>query len=543
MIATNKNFINNNVEDKKMELANGKLECQKCGSIVAKSSWSRHLKTKKHLGENLIVKTSSKHVAMRATTNTIRVTKITAVGLEEVRKFEREKKRKQRANIKAGIAPKSKRTPEERPENKHDALIDDFKDLQKEIVEIKDPKERLEVASVAREVFSEVAQGKKSMPQAKKVIHQKVKQIQVQRNDKIDLMKFIHSLDKTNLMNPSYAPTSTKTLLRYMEAIGRIYDRMPVNKKKKAFLDTLDFDWFEDGENTKKVIKFIEEENTKAQTAGSKRNTFNAFNSILARIDGHDTLQKVFNQMLIKWSRIVSKDRGKNILSDREKKNYMTWGAVTAYKNKDKSWTDEARLLYTLYTAMPPRRNKDYSHMKYIKGGTLADVKKLDPEFNYIFADDYYVPVAIVFNNYKTKKVYGQFIVHLDQKEEREFSKHFRFGEIKTAIQNWVKSAEKEEKKSISGELVFPNNKGTIYKQFTGWVNFLFRKTKKKVSANILRHSFITSYLKNNKEASDNTIKKYAKMMGNSTIMFRSYRRLDAPPDDDEDDEENDEDE
>jgi hypothetical protein len=525
MIATNEKIINNNVEDKKMELANGKLECQKCGSIVAKSSWSRHLRTAKHQGDNLIVKTSSKHAAMRANTNKIREHKITEVGLEAVRQFERIKKQKQRANIKAGIAPKSKRTPEqqalsEQPENKTDAVIDDFNQAAKEYAKIADPKERSQIADIVREARSAVASGKRSLPEAKKIIQAKVKQVQVLKNAELDKEQLIDSLDRRNMKYPGGELIERKTLTKYLNNIGRIYDRMPDNKKKKAFLISLDFDWIKN--SVKQVIDFIE--NDLNAMAGTKRNTFNAFSSFLSRLPGYDTLAKLFQHMLIKWTKVVSEKQGENKLSDREKPNYMTWSDILKFT--DPHWNEEAKLLYKLYTAMPPRRNEDYSHMKYVKGKSLGAVQEMDKQYNYMVVNDHKKPIALVFNFYKTRKVYHQQTIDLQRKVQGKHKKYFRFNEIITAINNMVKTS----KPTItSGELVFPSARGGVVAQFgASWVNLVFKKTGKVIGVDILRHSFITDFLDKNPRASNNEIKIFSDSMSNSIEMFRGYRKLDV---------------
>jgi hypothetical protein len=161
--------------------------------------------------------------------------------------------------------------------------------------------------------------------------------------------------------------------------------------------------------------------------------------------------------------------------------------------------------------------------MKYIKGKSVPAVKELDKFYNYIVVNKHNNPIALVINNYKTKKVYKTYTVDLTL---GDLKPHFRFSEIRTAIKAFAKATGIK-----STELVFPNTKGDIYQQFTPYVNFLFKSTGKRISVNLLRHSFITEFLAKNPKVSDNTIKKMSHSMGNSIEMFRSYRRIDAPVD------------
>jgi hypothetical protein len=319
------------------------------------------------------------------------------------------------------------------------------------------------------------------------------------------------------LKYPNGIPVESKTLEGYLKKIGNIYKRM-----NNEDWDCNNFDWLK---KTDKVIDFLEDDD---RSPGTKQNNFNAIYSILRRIEGYDNIVGTYKEVLGKWTNTVKHGRGTNLLSDREQVSFMPWNKIVKFN--DTSWTEEARLLFKLYTAIPPRRNKDYSHMKYIKGKSVPAVMELDKFYNYIVVNKNGNPIALVINNYKTKKVYKTYTVDLTL---GDLKPHFRFSEIRTAIKKFAKATGIN-----SNELVFPNTKGDIYQQFTPYVNFLFKSTGKRISVNILRHSFITEFLAKNPLVNDNTIKKMSHSMGNSIEMFRNYRRIDAPVDESDGDDE-----
>ena len=127
-----------NQKDNGYSLTEGsKIVCKTCGSILSKTSWSSHIKTKKHLGEP-VIKQGEKYQKMRLTTSTIRQKQIEEIGLEKVREKERLKKAKERANKKAGVAPRIRKEPSiQSEENKKlDELKHDIKATESEMKDL-----------------------------------------------------------------------------------------------------------------------------------------------------------------------------------------------------------------------------------------------------------------------------------------------------------------------------------------------------------------------------------------------------------------------
>ena len=187
---------------------------------------------------------------------------------------------------------------------------------------------------------------------------------------------------------------------------------------------------------------------------------------------------------MTKWNLLYKKEKGTNLLSDREKNNFISWKTIKDFDNP--KWTTNDRLLFKLYTAIPPRRNKDYSLMKYVKGKSVPEAQKLDKEFNYIVTNKNGNAISLIYNNYKTKKRYGQFSIDQTKTDQKP---NFVYSDIKRAMKNVIK-----ETGIKSGEFLFGNANGNINTKFSDRLNKLFSMTKKKTSVNILRHSFITDF-------------------------------------------------
>ncbi len=62
----------------------------------------------------------------------------------------------------------------------------------------------------------------------------------------------------------------------------------------------------------------------------------------------------------------------------------------------------EDKLIYSLYTLIPPRR-LEYSNMKIIN---ITELDNINDEYNYIILNK--IPEYFIFNNYKTKNIFGQ---------------------------------------------------------------------------------------------------------------------------------------
>ena len=375
--------------------------------------------------------------------------------------------------------------------------------------------EKIQYHKIINEARKEKAKNILTLPETQKIIIQKVQRL---KDDLIGIkncQSLINKLDHKNLTNIK-GQIEQKTMKAYINQIGTLYKKMNGNKQ----FNCSDFSWL----NAVDVVQDFIENRTPEWKTGSKHNTFKAIYSILRRLEGYQHLTIPYRKLMTKWNDIYKKEKGTNLLSNKERDNFISWKTIKDFDNP--RWKANDRLLFKLYTAIPPRRNKDYSLMKFIKGKSVPESQKLDKNYNYIITNKNGNAIALIYNNYKTKKRYGQYTIDLTKPDQKP---NFIFSDIKRAMKNVIK-----ETGIKSGDLLFPNVSGSVNTKFSDRINNLFSMTKKKISVNILRHSFITDFIDKNPKLSDNTKGLIAKYLGHSSSMFDSYRRLDFSDEDDE---------
>ena len=177
-----------------------KIICNTCGSILSKTSWSSHIKTKKHLGEPS-KKEGEKYQKMRQTSSTIRQKKIETLGIEKVREIEKLKKQKQRANNKLGIKRIRKEPSDQSEENKKmDEEKNDIKATEAEIKNLP-KKEKIQYNKIINEARASSAKNILTIPETKKIVVEKVQRL---KDDLIGIKNcksLINKLDHKNLTN------------------------------------------------------------------------------------------------------------------------------------------------------------------------------------------------------------------------------------------------------------------------------------------------------------------------------------------------------
>ena len=167
--------------------------------------------------------------------------------------------------------------------------------------------------------------------------------------------------------------------------------------------------------------------------------------------------------------------------SEKQEENWMDWKDIVAYWEQMKKdvmplWS-KARLspdefmklqdfvILSLYVLIPPRRILDFTNLK-VRG---ADREK----DNYIDKQK-----TLVFHIFKTAKHYGE------QRVEMPTS-------LQTIVKKWQRIQLNSDYMFVDSE-----NKQLSQSQMTMKLNKLFAPTGKKISVNILRHSYISNELK-----------------------------------------------
>lgn len=209
-----------------------------------------------------------------------------------------------------------------------------------------------------------------------------------------------------------------------------------------------------------------------------------------------------------------------NTKSEKENNNWITWEEVQDVKdelfNKIKDLGKKISVkqynnvlqffLLSLYTDIPPRRNKDYLEMFIVKKYN----DKMNNDFNYLSIDDN----RLVFNSYKTSKTYGQQIINYDDNEE-----------LKKAISIYLKyhpliKGKFSKSKTIPLLVSFS---GSPLNQINSITRILNKVFNKKIGSSMLRHIYLTGkYGEDLKEKNDD-----AEAMGHSINTQKEYIKTD----------------
>ena len=184
--------------------------------------------------------------------------------------------------------------------------------------------------------------------------------------------------------------------------------------------------------------------------------------------------------------------------------NYLPWGEIL--KLGDTMTTPKYQAIFQLYTAIAPRRLKDYSEMIFLKGD--YDIDDLDDEYNYLIVDNDNNIQSIIYNKFKTYKIYGQQVRNVESIPES----------LNEAIKDFIKSDNLQ-----TGEFLFHKRNGKKYESFDTLLGNAFGKSDKRISANILRHAYLTDIYTNRKNLTINMKKSIAIAMGNCIETQNQY--------------------
>ena len=359
--------------------------------------------------------------------------------------------------------------------------------------------------NIIKEIEKEIDDFKVDRPvyEVKKFVVEKAKRTKIEQVGNEVLADLIKRMDKTNLLKMAGPKVNEASLQKYANNIKRLYQ----NISNEPFDGDISF-----LHGVDVVRDYIEKTYTKSAT---RTDYFKSIVAILKRLHDYEDLAKEYGALMMKYKTENNEERGENILSDREQKNYVEW--VDILKMPTDRLDDEDNLLYTLYTALPPRR-LEYKYLKLVKGKTQAYIDKLSKEYNYLVVDAKNKAQKLIFHKYKTAKRYRTFIIDLTKPDQLPYLK---FSLVRDAVKQFCDAT-----KINNAELVFPDLFGKIYIDFTRRVNECFRSFRpKNISANILRHAFM-SWAYQKPDISVNTIKMLAQYLGNSILEGLSYRKF-----------------
>lgn len=266
--------------------------------------------------------------------------------------------------------------------------------------------------SIKREVKN-LKSSKKTDYEVKKIILDNIEIKKLETEGTETLESLVSKMSTVNLRKKSGPRIDRESLMKYGKNIARLYTAM----SNEVFAGDLTFLY-----NVGAVSDYIEKN---YNSVGTKVNYYKSIVGFLKRLNNFEDVTKEYSIHMRRNKDAFDADKGKNKLSDREAKNFMTWDKILKY---DLAGLDEEDiLLVKLMTAIPPRR-LSYKYLKLVKNKTKEQIDQLDKKYNYIVINKSGNATSIVLNNYKTKKVYRRFIIDLTQPDQKPI---FNFSEIK----------------------------------------------------------------------------------------------------------------
>ena len=143
---------------------------------------------------------------------------------------------------------------------------------------------------------------------------------------------------------------------------------------------------------------------------------------------GYKSLHTKYSNLLKEIKEENEKENPVNEKTDTQDKNWIEWQEVQEKKDNLKEEIDSFGktisqkqfdkvlqfFILSLYTDIPPRRNKDYLDMVIVKKYN----DKMPDDKNYLSIDDKH----LIFNSYKTSKTYGKQIIDYSDNKELRFA-------------------------------------------------------------------------------------------------------------------------
>lgn len=286
----------------------------------------------------------------------------------------------------------------------------------------------------------------------------------------------------------------------YLRNLKKLNDNKPLDDKTFKFL-----------ENSQEVVTKLD-----AFKETTKRNYLISIVSILSLFPELKALHDTYHALMMTKKAEIQEVQSTGTQSDTQAENWIDWDSVKAQHKllaervdtfyKKKTITPEdfvvltAYMILSLYTLIPPRRNKDYCLMRVVNTFTPDETTS---DFNYYDC----CKKKFIFNNYKTAKKYGRFDIAVPRTLQLVINKYLKHRAYKFPVDD-------NDNKPF---LIKPDGKALDKSNdITKVLNKVFGKA---IGCSMLRHIFLTDKY--------STIFKTAKIdaekMGHSTEEQKNY--------------------
>jgi hypothetical protein len=271
---------------------------------------------------------------------------------------------------------------------------------------------------------------------------------------------------RTRLTNALKDTRSPATVKEYLSVLERL------NPDQKQIRSLAKY-------RTKKMVQHI-----KDKYAITTQKTILATLLAVLKASGRDIDKRAVKRLTREFELIFEevKKVAKNRKSAKQTDNWLEWKDILSRRDKleeqalgkDSDYFDaQDWLLLTLYTAIAPRRVKDYQLMYVVPTMKKAD----DKDRNYYVVDE----KKFVFNNYKTKKIYGEKVIELKDCP------------YMLTVLDYLIDAYPAELKHKDGFPLMVQERNMNPIKNSNWVTRRLNKIlKKNVSVSMLRHIYLT---------------------------------------------------
>lgn len=288
------------------------------------------------------------------------------------------------------------------------------------------------------------------------------------------------------------------TVHQYVKMTGHIFEAMYGIK-----FDYKNFDWLKEHE---KVIDFI---NRHYINLASKRTYIGRIYVVIQFFIGFEDYIDVYRE----YKKVIDDEyddaRDEGNLTETESKLWLDWNMLLDMTAGIQDSRDN--LLIQLYTRLPPRRTRAYSLLKVIRD--TKNLNEIPREYNYAMFNKDNELVALVLNQYKTVGKYGVYVIdNIPESVKKASKKYFEEYDLQ-----------------IGNPLFYGRNREHHYNNtvFSTVIKQTFKKyTNKLIGSNVLRHSFISWWFKNNPNPTVRQQKQMSLKLGHSVLQMSGYNRF-----------------
>jgi len=268
---------------------------------------------------------------------------------------------------------------------------------------------------------------------------------------------------------------------------------------------------FEFLKNTDLVINTVIE---KYFLDSTKANIFVSLTSICGRIESLEEPYRLYSDFGNTLQKKIQKQTEENVLSPNQEKSWLSWDKILDLAPVVKEMPLQDQLIYGIYTQHPPRRVMDYASLSiFIETNSVISLDTIPSDGNYLVVDAFNVPIGLSIGLYKTSKSYGPYRFLLEKGS-------ILFNLLQAYIHHLPSH----------GDFLFHNQDEALLSRKIGDI---FEKATLKVfgiatrvTANILRHSFISNMVQKSlfKTVALRTEKAFE--MGHSTTQQNLYAKF-----------------